>query len=781
MFNKAVNSNSKNLIHEFITPLTPYLICNHFIATEICKHSKKYVNLDINVNIKANNLLKNNNYDAIKNFDIIQIQVDYFDFFYEKILPIIMKNNICIIIITSQWHLPQLHKSYKTDNCLNSDNILLWISQNPIYYNNKKYMAFPYGLLHTSLFDYIKFVKMNDNNSPKENKLINQYSSVHGHLPNNHIRKVYDIFGKNSGKPLDYNTYLKNIMTSEFVISTPGDRDDCYRHYECIGLNALPISNIKNGYMEIFEDNMVYSNPEEMVNMVSFDMINKTYKNPNRDILTLPYWSEKIIKKIYELNYGNNNNIMYNMLVTIFGSCRQDAIYKIPNVTVTGIRENVSYPHYTKEMLEVIKFCKEGHISPEETVTTFRTPIICNKPLYFNDVLKKNFNNTSVFILEIASRKTYEFNGKFVHHVLFDEAPFNQNYKDKITVSTQSDEEIEADIIQIKKELNRPIIIVGHLLTYNKGTRYELVALLEKLCLKHNILFINPENEITKLGYNVKDLLSSDSNHYNEKGHEVIQGIYTNFLVNANRRINYLRIYETEYNKFRFGSSNDGGYVIADGLSYDLLLSCGINDDVTFENCFIEKYGTPCYAFDGTINNLPNNANSNIVFIKKNIANKETNKTTNLLNYLENNDNIFLKMDIETNEYQLLEILELKHLNKLKQIVIEFHFPHQDSEYVNGIFNRLSFPIPVERRVSCFKKLDETHYLIHLHPNNCCGTTTFNGVEIPNVFECTYIKKDLCKDISYSSDKIPNPLLDSKNILTNPEICLSGYPFSVIL
>jgi len=224
------------------------------------------------------------------------------------------------------------------------------------------------------------------------------------------------------------------------------------------------------------------------------------------------------------------------MLVTIFGSCRQHSLYNIPEIKLTGIQENISYTHYTKEMLEVIKFCKEGHVSPEETVTTFRTPILYNKPLYFNDILKKNFNNTNVFILEIASRKTYEYNGRYVHHILFDNEPYNQPYKDKINVSTQTDQEIENDIIQIKKELNRPIIIVGHLLSYSIGSRYELVILLEKLCFKHNISFINPEKEISNLGYNVKDLLGVDENHYNEKGHTVMQQIYNKFLIDANNR-----------------------------------------------------------------------------------------------------------------------------------------------------------------------------------------------------------------------------------------------------
>ena len=69
------------------------------------------------------------------------------------------------------------------------------------------------------------------------------------------------------------------------------------------------------------------------------------------------------------------------MKITIFGSCRQHSLYSIPGIEVTGIQENISYPHYTKEILEVIKFCKEGHVLPEETLNTFRTPALLNKKL----------------------------------------------------------------------------------------------------------------------------------------------------------------------------------------------------------------------------------------------------------------------------------------------------------------------------------------------------------------------------------------------------------------
>ena len=85
-----LNLNKTNVAQYFITPLTPYFLCNHFISTEIHPNTGwKYINCKLNLN--SNDLLKNNNYNEIKNFDIIQIQVDFFDFFYYKILPFIIK------------------------------------------------------------------------------------------------------------------------------------------------------------------------------------------------------------------------------------------------------------------------------------------------------------------------------------------------------------------------------------------------------------------------------------------------------------------------------------------------------------------------------------------------------------------------------------------------------------------------------------------------------------------------------------------------------------------
>jgi hypothetical protein len=50
--------------------------------------------------------------------------------------------------------------------------------------------------------------------------------------------------------------------------------------------------------------------------------------------------------------------------------------------------------------------------------------------------------------------------------------------------------------------------------------------------------------------------------------------------------MNHLTVYSSQFPKRRFGSSGDGGYVIAELPSlvkYDILISCGISDDINFE------------------------------------------------------------------------------------------------------------------------------------------------------------------------------------------------------
>jgi len=234
----------------------------------------------------------------------------------------------------------------------------------------------------------------------------------------------------------------------------------------------------------------------------------------------------------------------------------------------------------------------------------------------------------------------------------------------------------------------------------------------------------------------------------------------------------YLIVYESNNEKIRVGSENDGGYVIAENIGeYDCMISCGIANDVNFEKAMLNKYqDIVCYCYDGTIDTLPEN-HDRLVFFKKNISYFDSDKTTNLIELIKKYDNIFLKMDIESYEFRWLQVMPIELLKKIKQIVIEFHFPLSDL-----VIQHFDIPLPIYQKVDVFKKLLRTHTLIHLHANNCCGVSLVDEIIVPNVFECTYVRNDYQTRDKKSHDPIPS-ILDRPNIKDYPEIELHGYPF----
>jgi hypothetical protein len=215
------------------------------------------------------------------------------------------------------------------------------------------------------------------------------------------------------------------------------------------------------------------------------------------------------------------------MNITIFGSCRLDSLNHYNN----RIKNEISYTYDTKEILEVIKFIKYNHISPTETITTFRSPMINKNPIYASN-FEGIFEKTDIFIIEICGKKTYKYNNFFVHSALRHYS--SDLISQQIIINEQSNEEIENDILEIIYELGtKKIIIVSHIVTDDKSERYKLSKLLEDICFKYNLLFINPVVEIQKKGYNINDLLEDNCKkiiHYNEAGHKVMKEIYEEYI-----------------------------------------------------------------------------------------------------------------------------------------------------------------------------------------------------------------------------------------------------------
>lgn len=220
------------------------------------------------------------------------------------------------------------------------------------------------------------------------------------------------------------------------------------------------------------------------------------------------------------------------MKITILGSCRQHSLKKKFNVS--DIQEELSYPHYTKEILEVIKYCKYEHININETINIFRTPILTKKPPNFKK-MNEDFKTTDLFILEIASKIKYIHNDIHLHHIATEEQ-YGIPIKNEIKIEIQTKDEIEEDILKIKNELNKPFIVISHLVTKDFGERYNLSIWLEEICLKYDIPFINPVKELEKKNVNLENIFIKENvlAHYNEKGHSEILNIYSEFIEKMN-------------------------------------------------------------------------------------------------------------------------------------------------------------------------------------------------------------------------------------------------------
>lgn len=220
--------------------------------------------------------------------------------------------------------------------------------------------------------------------------------------------------------------------------------------------------------------------------------------------------------------------------------------------------------------------------------------------------------------------------------------------------------------------------------------------------------------------------------------------------------------------KMRLGAKSDGGYVICkmEG-DYDCYISCGVENEASFDRDFLNLYQnigkSNSFAFDGTIIDYPWKYTKNITFIKKNISNFNDNNHTNLDEFINKYQEIFLSIDIEGGEYSWLLSLTSDKLQKFKQICIEFHGVNDDT-----------WGTPLFNKIKCLDKLNQTHYIMHAHGNN------FSGIQnnIPDVLELTYVNKKYLIDTP-SKNKIVLPIygLDYPNNIQQNDYILDDYPF----
>lgn len=244
-------------------------------------------------------------------------------------------------------------------------------------------------------------------------------------------------------------------------------------------------------------------------------------------------------------------------------------------------------------------------------------------------------------------------------------------------------------------------------------------------------------------------------------------------------------------NLIRIGPKRDGGYVIDKRVikKTKKIITFGLCDDWNFEKEFIKKnFNCAVYAYDHTvninfwINRLKNDLVSflklkkltpfkiyeifkyleyviffkkkNKHFQKKVVSKIKKKSEENISNIIKNLDNIIIKVDIENDEYKILNDLKKYH-NKINLLIIEFHQVGKNMKKINNFIKNNNLKI------------------IHIHANN------FGGLDkkgIPTTLEITFLNKKKFKIINKKTDeKYPVKGLDFKNHRSKDEIKLTFH------
>jgi len=188
----------------------------------------------------------------------------------------------------------------------------------------------------------------------------------------------------------------------------------------------------------------------------------------------------------------------------------------------------------------------------------------------------------------------------------------------------------------------------------------------------------------------------------------------------------------------RVGDAGDGGYLIPDDLDgIDYCFSPGVSTLSSFENTLADR-GIKSFLADYSVE-APAVMRPEITFDRKFLGSSDRNEYFTLETWKERYLNgyqgdLLLQMDIEGAEYEVILSVCDSLLNQFRIVVIEFHC-------LDRMVDQFSF-----RLISaCFEKLLKSFCVVHLHPNNCCGSEKTATLEIPRIMEFTFLNRKRVK------------------------------------
>lgn len=219
--------------------------------------------------------------------------------------------------------------------------------------------------------------------------------------------------------------------------------------------------------------------------------------------------------------------------------------------------------------------------------------------------------------------------------------------------------------------------------------------------------------------------------------------------------------------KVRMGSDADGGYVLpATSRRSNLCLSIGIGNEVSFDE-ELGRQGAAVLQFDHTIEKSPS-THPLCQFHRLGWGATDSHPLVSLKTMIGMADwtdarHPILKFDTEGAEWDCLTTANSEDLARFEVLTGEFHAFDKlpDRKFFNTVYN-------------VFKKLNQTHRVVHLHANNAGGMVMLGGVPFPRLLELTWVRMNAFTFHGHSNEPIPGPL-DRPNVPQLPDLHLRAF------
>ncbi len=276
---KIVKKNERyfEAVNEIVTPFTGFIISDYYLSNEIEFFKYSWLN-------PCSKRITKRRASKLPPMSVVYCQIDMLRNFTEKYLPY-LKNPI--ILISGKWQLPGLEDKDLAKVILQDKNILSWFSQNQIF-EDLPIQPFPYGVHIDTAIHYLPSWGGAEN--LRASNLLIPFSKVHSHMPVEYREFRLKIENR-MNKMKTFQDYKNDLISHKYVVCTPGDRPDTYRHWESLACGALPVCLNHANFRKLFGESAVYLEQFDEESIYKALQTDSTY---NQRLIDVRFWRERI-------------------------------------------------------------------------------------------------------------------------------------------------------------------------------------------------------------------------------------------------------------------------------------------------------------------------------------------------------------------------------------------------------------------------------------------------------------------------------------------------------